>query len=133
MPSSKENRKAREALARKRLLSVIGRHAVATMRTLEQKISDAGPSNQRVDPHILNIVCKTLIGERQIEQIGRGGASWLYLTETPWPAVKERLEEQLPIWLALEVEKFQKGFPPSNGGPNLTQPFNYFEHEFSRF
>ena len=71
------------------------------MRTLEQKISDAGPSNQRIDPHILNIARKTLIEERQIEQIGRGGAAWLYLPETPWPTVEERLEEQLQIWLAL--------------------------------
>ena len=31
-----------------------GRHGAAIAQTLEQKISDAGPFNQRIDPHILN-------------------------------------------------------------------------------
>ena len=41
---------ARIALGKKRLQSVLSRHTVAMARTLEQKISDAGPSGQRVDP-----------------------------------------------------------------------------------
>ena len=34
-------------------------HGVATDRTLEQKISDAGPFDQRIDPHVLTDVRST--------------------------------------------------------------------------
>ena len=105
MARSKEKQRAQEALARKRLLSVIGRHTVATIRTLEQKISDAGPFNQRLDPHILNDVRKILREEGQIDGFGRSNASWLFLTGTPRPILEERLNEQLPIWRALQEGK----------------------------
>jgi len=44
---------ARIELGKKRLQSVLSRHTVAMARTLEQKISDAGPSGQPVDPAYL--------------------------------------------------------------------------------
>jgi hypothetical protein len=39
----------------KRLLNVLDREQVSAIRTLEMKISDAGPTNQRIDPHILGL------------------------------------------------------------------------------
>lgn len=46
-------REQRIALGKRRMANILRKHAVSTMRTLEQKISDAGPLNQRVDPHLL--------------------------------------------------------------------------------
>lgn len=91
------SREDREKIARKRLLSVIGKHTVAGLRTLEQKISDAGPYGQRIDPQILGDVRWALLREGKIEKIKRGGTSWFYLTEAYGPAVLERLKEQLEI------------------------------------
>jgi hypothetical protein len=48
-----EKVEARIDLGRKRLGSVLTRHGVATIRTLEQKIADAGPTNQRIEPVLL--------------------------------------------------------------------------------
>ena len=42
-----------EELARKRLQSILRTQTVSTWRTLEHKISDAGPNDQRAQPHIL--------------------------------------------------------------------------------
>jgi hypothetical protein len=47
-------RQQRETIASQRLLGILRTHVVANLRTLEQKISDAGPSHVRVDPHITN-------------------------------------------------------------------------------
>jgi hypothetical protein len=51
---------SRHDLALIRLRNILGRHTVATMRILEQKISDSGPFNQRMDPHILTDARKAL-------------------------------------------------------------------------
>ena len=53
---SRRTRADRELLAAKRLRNVLRVHGVATDRTLEQKISDAGPFDQRIDPHVLTDV-----------------------------------------------------------------------------
>lgn len=98
------SKKKWEPLARKRLVNVIRRHTVAGLRTLEQKISDAGPYDQRIDPHILGDVRWTLLREGVIEKINRGGTSWFWLPETSGEAVIERLGEQLEIH-----EKLQNG------------------------
>jgi hypothetical protein len=53
---AKLSREEREQIAETRILRVLGTLTVANQRTLEQKISDAGPYNQRIDPHILSDV-----------------------------------------------------------------------------
>ena len=89
----------RLALAEKRLFSVLRAHGVATDRTLEQKISDAGPANQRIDPHILTQVKTRLVEEHRILRLtrtaGRKGAAtpWYHLPETPALTVETRLSE----------------------------------------
>ena len=95
-------RAERLELARKRLESVLTRHGVANARTLEQKISDAGPSNQRIDPHILTQARRTLVEKGRIKEITRNDAPWYYLANTPRLIVEERLEEQLPIYRGLQ-------------------------------
>ena len=77
---------------------MLGAHGIATERTLEQKISDAGPANQRIDPHVLTRVRRAL--EEQGEVIQRresGGIPWYHLNTTPSDVVKRRLGELQPI------------------------------------
>ena len=98
----------REELARKRLQSVLARHGIANARTLEQKISDAGPKNQRIDPHVLTRVRRTLVDEGRIKRTKENNAFWYYLPNTPRATVEKRLEEQLPIFQALQHGIYEK-------------------------
>ena len=56
----KLTRRERHEIAEKRLTRILTAQKVCTARTLEQKISDAGPYNQRIDPHILTEARKNL-------------------------------------------------------------------------
>ena len=89
-------------LARKRIRSILARHRVANARTLEQKIADAGPNDQRIDPHIITEERNALVREGRIQKIGRGNAPWFFLANTPQLIVQERLQEQLPIFQDLQ-------------------------------
>ncbi len=57
------DRKDRLAIALRRVRNILASHTAAPMRTLEQKISDAGPFPPRVDPHILTIARNQLTSE----------------------------------------------------------------------
>lgn len=97
----KKTRGEREEIARTRLLRVLKNHGVANMRTLEQKISDAGPTPQRVDPHILTGVRNELVREGRLIRIEKGITNWFYRSDTPPETVRKRLAEQLEVFLAL--------------------------------
>jgi hypothetical protein len=88
-----EQRLHRTALARKRLASVLRRHGVASMRTLEQKISDAGPTNQRIDPHLLTLARGEMAKVGQLVAQKRHGMPWYHLAETAPAEVDRRLDE----------------------------------------
>ena len=95
-------------LALKRLVRILARHGVANARTLEQKISDAGPYNQRIDPHVLTDARKSLLANGSIKKICKQGISWFYLEDTSMGTVTERLEEQLLTYRRLRENKFSK-------------------------
>ena len=76
------------------------------MRTLEQKIADAGPAPQRIDPHLLTPARKQLIDEGVVGQLQRGGISWFYLTGTSQAKLAGRLEELVPIHEAVSARGF---------------------------
>jgi hypothetical protein len=85
----------RKVLAERRLLTVLKRHAIATARTLEQKISDAGPFNQRIDPHILTNVRRQLQKQGLIAlRTSAHAVPWYYLPSTPANEVQDRFIEQ---------------------------------------
>ncbi len=86
----------REEIAKKRILSILQKHGIATSRTLEQKISDSGPFNQRINPHVLTTVRNQLVEEGEVVKIDRP-APWFHLKDTPKDTVQKRLAEQLPI------------------------------------
>lgn len=91
------DRSERERIAAKRLISILGRHGAAIARTLEQKISDAGPFNQRIDPHILIPVRNELVDLGIILKIREHGRDWFALSDMPPRLVRDRIEEQAKV------------------------------------
>ena len=96
---------SRETLAAKRLLSVLRIHTVACARTLEQKISDAGPNNQRIEPHVLTRARNKLIQEGVIAKATEI-TPWYYLATTPARDVNAKLELLRPVHEALQAQSF---------------------------
>ncbi|MDE0176639.1 MAG: hypothetical protein OYH76_26475 [Defluviicoccus sp.] len=93
---------AREGIARTRLLRIIGNHGICNARTLEQKISDAGPYSQRIDPHILIPVRNDLVKDGFLRRERHLNAPWFFLPSTPDSVLEQRLNEQLPIFRRLQ-------------------------------
>ena len=95
---------SRASLAEKRIRSILRQHGIAHLRTLEQKISDAGPTNQRVDPHVLTNALRSLVDEGSVKGRREGPkghkSPWYYLLETPQVTVRARLQKQLSIYRA---------------------------------
>lgn len=83
----------RHQLAVKRLRSILGSHVVASDRILEQKISDAGPNDQRIDPHILTEARHALVKDGTIIQVQRSNVPWYYLKDADPEAVLQRLSQ----------------------------------------
>jgi hypothetical protein len=91
----------RVAIAERRILSILKKQTAATLRTLEQKISDAGPNPQRVEPFLISAARNNLVRKGVIQELLRsGGSRWYHLTGWPRERVDMRLEELLPIHAA---------------------------------
>jgi len=137
---AKLSRQDREAIARRRILSVLTTQVVATTRTIEQKIADAGPGHLRIDPHILTPVKARLIREGRVVSLSRKNAQWLHVAEESPDRVARRLSELTAIWSeftnkavtdrmgdALEIAVFRAmvaadGVTPFNGFHDLNTP-----------
>lgn len=91
-------REEREAVAETRLMRVLGTMTIANQRTLEQKISDAGPFNQRIDPHVLSDVRRRLIHEGRIGRVNAANAPWFYAGNTPPEQREARLRELVAVY-----------------------------------
>jgi hypothetical protein len=79
-------------------VNVLKRHGVATLRMLEQKISDAGPNPQRVDPHVLSHSRSQLQHEgRLLTRTTTTGHQWHCLTDTDRAVVEQRYAYLLAI------------------------------------
>lgn len=76
-----------------RVRNILREHVVASARTLEQKISDAGPNDQRIDPHVLTEVRKALTLKGEIRQLQRGRIPWFHLSNADATQVQTRLLE----------------------------------------
>ncbi|MCH8097022.1 MAG: hypothetical protein IID53_08080 [Proteobacteria bacterium] len=101
-------RSERKEIARRRLVNILQKHTVALGRTLEQKIADAGPYNQRIDPHILTEARRELIKEGRIIRLTKRNIPWFHLDNTPPTTLTERLQEQEPIHQAIMRQAFTK-------------------------
>jgi hypothetical protein len=98
----------RIALAKKRLASVLRTRVVASWRTLEQKIADAGPTNQRVDPHLLTLARREMEAAGTLVARRREGMPWFHLPGTPERELIERLEKLGPIHDQTSAQAFTK-------------------------
>jgi hypothetical protein len=81
----------------RRIINILRKHGVATMRTLEQKISDAGPNNQRIDPHILTKSRITLFERGDLQTRQEGNTEWYALTSSDQEFVEARFQELTAI------------------------------------
>lgn len=98
-------RHERDIIARRRLATVLETYAVASARTLEQKISDAGPRGLRVDPHILTPVRNALVKERRLVRIEK---LW-YARATEDPSrLQAKLDRLRPVQQAISNGSFAK-------------------------
>jgi hypothetical protein len=100
---AKLSRADRDALAEKRLLVNLKAHGIATARTLEQKISDGGPFNQRIDPHILTPVRNRLVDEGKIKVHEFEGATWYFPPDITQEKLDERFHAQLPVYRGINA------------------------------
>lgn len=83
----------RLALGQKRIVSILRKHGVASMRILEQKIADAGPLPQRIDPHIITTARNALAAAGDLRERRHRSSRWYYLAATPADVVDRRFAE----------------------------------------
>lgn len=69
------------------------------MRTLEQKIADAGPNPQRVDPHILTRVRKEMLADGSIQKVANNPPFFALGNEDP-----KRVAERLAVLQPLQAQ-----------------------------
>lgn len=91
------DRDEREALAEKRITNILRKYTIASARTLEQKISDAGPNNQRIDPHILTPVRNGMISSNKLVRVDKQGIPWYHLPDTDTRHIKQKHQHLLDI------------------------------------
>lgn len=96
----------RLALAQKRLINILRTHVVATERTLEQKISDAGPSNQRIEPFVLTQARRLLVAAGRVVELKKRKTPWYHLLEVKQDEVDARLKQLEPIYAATQDGEF---------------------------
>lgn len=90
-------RAERIELGKRRVLNILRAQTVACDRTLEQKISDAGPNPVRVEPSVLTESRKSLVREGAIVVERRGKVSWYYVKGTRKEVVEGRLALLEPL------------------------------------
>jgi hypothetical protein len=97
-PVAKLSSAERELIAETRLLRILRVAIIANQRTLEQKISDAGPYTQRINPHVLTEVRQRLVLEGLISVANHAGAPWFYASNTSPAEIEARLQQLLPVY-----------------------------------
>lgn len=88
-------------LAMLRIPNVLHTNTVANQRTLEQKISDQGPSEQRVNPHLLGLALNELSHHRGIVRETRptnSHVSWYANAGTPATDIDTKLSQLVPLY-----------------------------------
>ena len=97
----------RRKLARKRVTNILRSYVVANARTLEQKISDAGPTNQRIDPHIITAALKTLARQGLIVKL-QHDIPWYHLGGADNSLVEGRLEKLCHLHQKINSGRFSR-------------------------
>lgn len=100
---------ARIALAKTRVQSVLDREGVSHQKTLEQKISEQGPTPIRVDPHLVGLAIRDLLELRRLRSHRHpttSTTSWYANPGTPDSTVKERLDALAPLYATIAGSTF---------------------------
>ena len=88
-------------LGKRRLRNVLKTNVLANLRTLENKISYAGPTNQRIDPHMPTISKKLLLEAGEIKtypaEPKNNEIQWYYLNGTSEEGLVKRYRGLEPI------------------------------------
>jgi hypothetical protein len=87
----------RLALAMRRVSMVLKTNRVCSLRTLESKISDAGPYGMRVDPHVITKALKELYALGEVVLVRRATGNWYRLPSVRKAEYEKRLAELEPI------------------------------------
>lgn len=93
-------------LCQRRLHNILGAHTVANARTLENKIADAGPLNQRAEPHIISRARQALVEAGEIRRVDAGGATWFHLPSAAPGKLKSRLAELRAVHNRVQARNF---------------------------
>lgn len=96
----------RMILGARRIVNILRKHGIATMRMLEQKISDAGPTPQRIDPHILTKSRIELVNHGYLQVRAAGNTQWYSLSKTDPEIVERRFQELSGIQRQTERRNF---------------------------
>lgn len=88
----------RETIARTRILNILQKQGAANLRTLEHKIADAGPYNQRVQPHIITSAKQALLRHGDLAITDYERSQWFHLANADPNRIRARLAELQPIW-----------------------------------
>jgi hypothetical protein len=93
----------RVGLAKKRIQSILDRDTIANQRTLEQKISDQGPSGQRVDPHLVGYAVKDLLELNRLQKIlhKKTNTHWYANPATKPEHYDPKLQKLAPLYAAI--------------------------------
>lgn len=86
---------------------MLDRDLVAHQKTLEQKISDQGPPNQHVDPHLLGLAIVDLLELNRLRDYKHSGFSaWYANPGTSAERVTERLTDLGPLYASVSGAGF---------------------------
>lgn len=100
---------ARLSLGMRRIQAVLDRNQVCAIRTLEMKISDAGPADLRVEPHILGVAGSELSTRGFIKAHKHpktGTHNWFSPARLSQDEVNKKLDELVPAYLESTASKF---------------------------
>ena len=93
-------------LGERRIVSILRKHGFATMRMLEQKISDAGPNPQRVDPHLLTKARISLLNKGILQTRLNNGNQWHSLVGADQAFLDRRFAELTALHAQTEIRSF---------------------------
>jgi hypothetical protein len=93
-------------LGERRIVSILRKHGIATMRMLEQKISDAGPNPQRVDPHLLTKARNALLNKGILQTRLQNRNQWHSLVGADQAFIDRRFSELTTLHAQTEIRSF---------------------------
>lgn len=94
----------RQALARHRLAKVLRTAKLATWRTLEQKISDAGPGHMRIDPHALTEARNSLLDTGVLVR-KKEAFTYFHLESVQPDELAAKLQVIRPLWAEISKQE----------------------------